>query len=55
MEVITDGAIWFDMIKSRNLTSHLYDETEILKILEVILNDYLAVFTDFEDKMKSLL
>lgn len=53
--IISDGAIWFDMIKSRNLTSHIYDENEILKILEVILNDYIAVFTDFENKMKTLL
>ncbi|AWG23149.1 nucleotidyltransferase [Flavobacterium faecale] len=53
--IITDGAIWFDMIKSRNLTSHIYDENEILKILEVILNDYIAVFSDFENKMISFL
>ncbi|MCW2120077.1 nucleotidyltransferase substrate binding protein [Flavobacterium sp. 7A] len=53
--IITDGAIWFDMIKSRNLTSHIYDENEILKILEVILNDYIAVFLDFENKMISFL
>ncbi|MDG2430833.1 nucleotidyltransferase substrate binding protein [Flavobacterium sp.] len=53
--IISDGAIWLDMIKSRNLTSHIYDENEILKILEVILNDYIAVFTDFENKMKTLL
>ena len=53
--IIADGGVWFDMIKSRNLTSHIYDENEILKILEVILNDYVTAFEDFESKMKSLL
>ncbi len=53
--LITNGEIWFDMIKSRNLTSHIYDESEVLVILEIILNDYLPVFIDFENKMKSYL
>ncbi|WP_269225448.1 nucleotidyltransferase substrate binding protein [Flavobacterium eburneipallidum] len=53
--LISNGDIWFDMIKSRNLTSHIYDENEVLAILEVILNDYFPVFIDFENKMKSYL
>ncbi|MEN9908901.1 MAG: hypothetical protein RLZZ540_2050 [Bacteroidota bacterium] len=53
--LISKGDIWLDMIKSRNLTSHIYDEKEVLVILEIILNDYFSVFIDFENKMKSLL
>ncbi len=53
--LITDGNIWFEMIKSRNLTSHIYDESEILAILDTILNVYVAAFIDFEDKMKTYL
>ena len=53
--LISNGDIWFDMIKSRNLTSHIYDENEVLAILEVILNDYFPVFIDFENKMKTYL
>ncbi len=53
--IISKGDVWFDMIKSRNLTSHIYEQSEILSILEVILNDYISVFSDFETKMKSLL
>jgi nucleotidyltransferase substrate binding protein (TIGR01987 family) len=53
--LISKGDIWLDMIKSRNLTSHIYDEKEVLAILEIILNDYFPVFIDFENKMKSLL
>jgi nucleotidyltransferase substrate binding protein (TIGR01987 family) len=53
--LITNGEIWFDMIKSRNLTSHIYDHAEIKAILEIILNQYLFAFIDFENKMKSYL
>ena len=53
--LISKGDIWLDMIKSRNLTSHIYDEKEVLAILEIILNDYFPVFIDFENKMKTLL
>ncbi|MFA9190799.1 nucleotidyltransferase substrate binding protein [Flavobacterium sp. FZUC8N2.13] len=53
--LITNGEVWLDMIKSRNLTSHIYDEKEVLVILEIILNDYFPVFIDFESKMKTYL
>ena len=52
--LITNGAVWFDMIKSRNLTSHIYDQSEILAILDIILNDYVTEFKVFENKMQSL-
>ena len=52
--LITNGAVWFDMIKSRNMTSHIYDESEILAILDTILNEYFGAFIDFENKMNSL-
>jgi nucleotidyltransferase substrate binding protein (TIGR01987 family) len=53
--LVSNGDVWFDMIKSRNLTSHIYDESEVLAILEIILNDYYPVFIDFENKMKTYL
>lgn len=31
--LIKEGVVWFDMLKSRNLTSHLYDEAEVQAIL----------------------
>jgi nucleotidyltransferase substrate binding protein (TIGR01987 family) len=34
--LIDDGEIWMDMIKSRNLTSHVYDEATARKIVEDI-------------------
>ena len=53
--LITNGEIWLDMIKTRNLTSHIYDESEILKILSIVLNDYFESFIEFESKMKKYL
>lgn len=53
--LIANGEVWFDMIKSRNLTSHIYDHSEIVAILDTILNVYVAAFIDFENKMKNYL
>ncbi|MGL2963515.1 nucleotidyltransferase substrate binding protein [Flavobacterium sp. RSB2_4_14] len=53
--LIANGDIWLETIKSRNVTSHIYDHEEIKIILETILTRYLPVFIDFENKMKSLL
>jgi nucleotidyltransferase substrate binding protein (TIGR01987 family) len=53
--LIGEGNIWLDMIKSRNLTSHIYDNAEIIKILETIFTKYVPVFEEFEIKMKTFL
>ncbi|WP_158729075.1 MULTISPECIES: nucleotidyltransferase substrate binding protein [unclassified Flavobacterium] len=53
--LIESGDVWFDMIKSRNLTSHIYDHAEIIAILDTILNVYVAAFISFETKMKNYL
>ncbi len=53
--LITDGEVWLDMIKSRNQTSHIYNNSEILKILKTIFENYVPVFEAFETKMKTLL
>ncbi len=33
-QIITDESIWLDMIEQRNLSSHIYDESEMTEILE---------------------
>ncbi|WP_438965228.1 nucleotidyltransferase substrate binding protein [Flavobacterium sp.] len=53
--LISNGEQWLKTIESRNKTSHIYDESEILKILEIIFNEYLPIFKDFETKMKTFL
>ncbi len=53
--LITNGDVWLDMVKSRNLTSHIYDSSEIMQILETIFTNYIPAFEDFKTKIKSLL
>jgi len=43
--LIEDGDVWMDMIKSRNLSSHTYDENTAEKLVIKIVNDY---FSEFE-------
>ena len=45
---------WMDTVSSRNLTSHCYDESEFNSILDKIINDFLPIFNDFRQKMKSI-
>lgn len=37
---IADGEVWMDMLRSRNLTSHLYDRTEVQPTLHRIRGSY---------------
>jgi len=53
--LISNGEHWLKTIESRNKTSHIYDETEILEILEIVFNEYLPIFIAFELKMKTYL
>jgi nucleotidyltransferase substrate binding protein (TIGR01987 family) len=53
--LISNGDIWLEMIKTRNMTSHIYDENEVKIILIEILSKYYPVFLEFENKMKKLL
>lgn len=42
--LIAEGETWFDMIESRKLTSHTYDEETAEKIAEKIINYYYPAF-----------
>lgn len=42
--LIADGETWMDMIKARNLTSHLYDEGVARKIADDICGRFHACF-----------
>lgn len=53
--LISNGEQWINTIESRNKTSHIYDEKDILNILEIVFNDYLPIFIDFDSKMKTFL
>ena len=47
--------VWMEMIESRNLSSHTYDQNRANKIITRIVEDYANCFSRFETKMKSLL
>ena len=50
--LIDNYEIWFKMIKSRNLSSHTYDEKLAKEMLETIQNFYLAEFKNFNSLIK---
>lgn len=52
--IIQDGVKWLDMLKSRNLTSHLYDEEEIQHILNKIRKDYYPLFSALKTYFESI-
>ena len=49
--LISNGELWMDMIKSRNLSSHTYNREIAEKIAQAIVKDYL---TEFEELSKVL-
>lgn len=51
LDLISNGEIWMDMISSRNLSSHTYDEETADAILEKIINHYFKAFESFEQTM----
>jgi len=50
--LIENGEAWMDMIKSRNLTSHTYNEGTAAQIAAAILETYFPEFAAFRDKME---
>jgi nucleotidyltransferase substrate binding protein (TIGR01987 family) len=53
--LIDEGQIWMDMIESRIMTVHTYDEEKALKVVEDIKQKYFKEFNNFRDKMQNLL
>lgn len=45
--LITDGEIWMNMIKARNLTSHLYDEALADDVFRQIIESFYQAFETF--------
>jgi nucleotidyltransferase substrate binding protein (TIGR01987 family) len=54
-EIITDGENWMDMINSRNLTTHTYNEGVAEEITSKIANTYYPLFKEFQLKMNTYL
>ena len=52
--LIEDGEGWMEMIKSRNQSSHTYNQEIAEGIAEKIANSYISLFLDLEVKMNQL-
>lgn len=52
--LITNGEVWLDMIKSRNLSSHTYNRAVARQIVDAIVNDYYAALTELNQKLNKL-
>jgi len=52
LKIVEDGEVWMDMIKSRNKTSHTYNEETANEIYSKILKEYYPVFEKFRNTME---
>ncbi len=52
--LIEDGQVWMDMIQSRNLTSHTYNEETTQKIIKDIVDRYYPAFHALHTKFSTL-
>ncbi len=53
-QLIEDGEVWMDMIQSRNLTSHAYDQNMAEKIQTDILKCFFPAFETFTARFSQL-
>ena len=52
--LITDGEGWMEMIKSRNQSSHTYNQTVAEEIISKVVNQYHGLFQAFLVRMQGL-
>lgn len=53
--IIEDELVWLNMLKDRNLTSHIYDETTAVEISRRIQYEYLGTFQVLKQKLENRL
>jgi len=53
-KLLSNGEVWMDMIKSRNETSHTYNEETADEIFLKIIDDYYPAFDEFTKTMEEL-
>ena len=54
VQLVTDGQGWMDMIKSRNQSSHTYNQETAEAIVEDVAERYAGLFTAFAQHMEAL-
>jgi nucleotidyltransferase substrate binding protein (TIGR01987 family) len=53
-KLITNGEMWMETIKSKNKTTHTYNEETAKTIVNDIVNNYYQLFIDFEIHMEKI-
>jgi nucleotidyltransferase substrate binding protein (TIGR01987 family) len=53
-DIIEDGELWLEMVKDRNLASHIYDEETANGLFTAIKSTYYCLFNKFLEKMNNL-
>lgn len=53
--IISDGDIWMEMVKSRNLTAHTYNQDTAESIEEDVINQYYSLFKQLITKLEEIL
>lgn len=51
LQLVSDGHVWMEMIKSRNETSHLYNQEIADEVFSKIINLYYPAFLEFKSTM----
>lgn len=54
-ELLDDGEIWMDMLSARNTSSHVYNESKIIKIFRDIQQVYYPQFITFQQEIEARL
>jgi nucleotidyltransferase substrate binding protein (TIGR01987 family) len=54
LNIIADGEVWMNMIQSRNLTSHTYNEETVEAISTDVVSHYYPAFTTLAEKLEAL-
>jgi nucleotidyltransferase substrate binding protein (TIGR01987 family) len=52
--ILSNGEIWMQMLKSRNLTSHIYDAETVNAIAKLIIETYFSYFQELNSKFAAL-
>jgi len=52
--LIDDGQIWMDMIRSRNETSHVYDDAVAASTIQQIIQNYFPAMVAFQEKIAKI-
>lgn len=53
LQLFSDAHVWMDMISSRNLIAHTYNEETANEIYNKVLDSYFPAFLEFKDTMEA--